>query len=145
MAAAKSRVSRITRRQQRAGAAEFGKLGKQALRKKILALRDSGPVHVLKWVNDDYLLQRGFEHLAQLGRLRVSRLRDRHNIVVSEERRRTTGGNLHAELVAVFNLAGADRSNRNLARTILEELSVAPAAWVARIRRCAYESCARPI
>jgi hypothetical protein len=122
--------------------AKAGQRGKLALGEKILALRDSGPVHVLEWVNDDRILWKSFRGLERLGRATVTVTKTRFLHV--EKKRTFTVIELHHHVVAQFNVIGASRNLRDFARRIIDELALAPAAWLARLRRCAYQDCDRP-
>jgi hypothetical protein len=149
VAVARNRVGRITRHRHRGPEfARLGKLGKRALGKRILALRDSGPVHVLKWINDDYILRSSFDGLLErLGRTRVTRVKSRIGSqwhIMSDSSQTTTVEDLGTQIAAQFHLIGAGANLRYHARTIRDALAMAPKAWLDRIRRCRYARCERP-
>jgi hypothetical protein len=143
--AAKIRVSRNTRRRLATVTTDFAKLGK-ARHRSLKALRDSGPIAVLDWINEDFILRETFDGLLeQLGQERSLIVRSgigaRIRPVVSEHRRTITVIDLHAQLSAQFRLIEAPESLREYSRHILDRLATAPAAWLARVRRCAYIPC----
>jgi hypothetical protein len=146
MTAAKNRVSRTTRRLRPVGPdfVDLGKRGKRALGARVLALRTSGPVHVLKWINEDIILRQSFDGLEELGAKHVVRVLGRGRTLLSETTWTTTVRTLDRNLMAQLRVVGAGEALRNIAETILDALAVAPVAWCARIRRCAYEDCDRP-
>lgn len=97
----------------------------------------------LGWINEDHVLRGSFDGLEDLGRVRtITVTSGRHRI--SETTRTTTLADLSADVMAQLHMVGALAPLKNTARTILESLDAAPAAWRARLRRCTYESCDRP-
>lgn len=146
MTAAKSRTSRTTRSPGRWGPdfVAAGRQGKLALGEKIVALRNSGPVHVLDWVNEDPILWKSFRGLERLGRVTVTVTKRNRLDPGVEQRRKFTVIELHHHIVAQFNVIGANERLRYYARQIIDALDGASAAWLARLRRCAYQDCDRP-
>jgi hypothetical protein len=145
MTAAKSRAVRRARRTQ-AGPdfAARGRRGKQALRASILALRKTGPVKMLEWINEDFILRNSFNGLHDLRRSRTWRLTDPGATLLSETTTMMSVSVLRARVREQLRVVGAGDSIKNYAKTILDRLENAPAPWLARFRRCPYENCERP-